>query len=114
MPQQHKCVDVACNTMRAFYSIFLIIFLACNYNRADNHNFKIFSDTSVRFGFSDHEWHQKLTDAFNLPRIDNGVDSFELRLWSLMAMTDLETITILRFKDSTWRLTETRYWKQSV
>jgi len=51
-------------------------------------------------------------DALNLPRIDKGVDSFELRLWCSLAMTNLTTITILRYSDSTWRLTETTYWRE--
>ena len=46
----------------------------------------------------------------NLSRIDNGVDSFELRLWFNAVMTDLRTVTILKYTNSTWSLNETQYW----
>jgi hypothetical protein len=101
--------------MKVFYPILLLTLTCCNERPSvKENNFKTYSDTTLIYGVSKHEWHQKLTDAFNLPRIDQGVDSFEMRLWCSLSMTDIRTITILRYSDSTWKLTETRYWVQNM
>jgi hypothetical protein len=50
----------------------------------------------------------------NFSQIEKGVDSFELRLWSSVATTDFNFLTILKYSDSTWHLTETRYWIENV
>ena len=71
--------------------------------------FKSFISDSLRFSY-----HQNLAGALNLPRINHGVDSFELRLYSSLVLTNLEILTCLRFIDSTWYLTETRYWKDFI
>jgi hypothetical protein len=63
---------------------------------------------------SDSSWTNKLAVALNLPIIDHGVDSFELRLWSSLTMTDLQTLTILRFSDGIWHCTESRYWIDAI
>jgi len=54
--------------------------------------------------------HLNLVNALSLSDISQGVDSFELRIWSSLGATDLAILTILKFVDSTWQLTETQYW----
>jgi hypothetical protein len=93
--------------------IFLCFLFACNSNEHSKQSqFQMLSDTSRYLGVSDHELHQRLTDALLLPRLDHGVDSFELRVWKEMAIVDLNFVTIVSFKNSSWHLSETTYWKQ--
>jgi hypothetical protein len=98
------------NTMRFFCFGVIITFFSCNSTHSDSRAFQFYSDTTSIHGISAHQWHQKFTNAINLPDITKGVDSFELRLWCDLVITDLKTVTILRYTDSSWKLTETRYW----
>ena len=98
-------------TMRYFSLILLIVlFGSCNLK---NSNLKsgfnsIISDTA------NFKWTQNKTTILNLSQINKGVDSFELRLWCSMAITDLKFVTILKFSNSNWQLTETRYWIDNI
>jgi hypothetical protein len=104
---QHKCGDVGCHFMRVLLLIVIIILTgSCDSGSSSNSkSFKSFISDSLTF-----ERHQNLTNALNLSQINQGVDSFELRLWSSLAPTDLAILTILKFIDSAWHLTETQYW----
>ena len=66
--------------------------------------------TLINKSVNDSSWTSKLSVALNIPKIHNGVDSFELRLWSSLSMTDLQLLTTLRYSDGQWHCTESRYW----
>jgi hypothetical protein len=102
--------------MKILVPLILILLYSCTDRASDNHNRqesvgkdKILVDSST--------WAMRLmrlANTLNLPRIDKGVDSFELRLWSSLSGTDLQILTILRFSDSAWCCTESRYWVGSI
>ncbi|HEY5771489.1 MAG TPA: hypothetical protein VIS75_02625, partial [Chitinophagaceae bacterium] len=46
----------------------------------------------------------------NLPQINLGVDSFELRIWHGLALAEPRSLVILSYTDSSWHLTGTNYW----
>lgn len=48
--------------------------------------------------------------ALNIPLINLGVDSFELRIWYGHAIVTPNQLMVLKYQDSAWQLTETDYW----
>ena len=48
--------------------------------------------------------------ALNFPQINQGVDSFELRIWHGITIAKPNQLTILKYQDSSWHLTLTDYW----
>jgi len=48
--------------------------------------------------------------ALNIPQINEGVDSFELRIWHGITIATPKQLIILKHKDSSWHLSLTDYW----
>jgi len=46
----------------------------------------------------------------NIPQINCGVDSFELRIWHGHSIVTPNQLMVLKYQDSAWRLTDTDYW----
>jgi len=57
-----------------------------------------------------HERIQQATKILNYSSLENGVDSFELRLWTALGHTDFNSVKVLKYDDSNWHLSETKYW----
>ena len=92
--------------MKIWYIILIFLYSSCKSekNTAPQEFNQIISDSIgyIRINYN--------TNLLNFSRIDKGSDSFELRLWSSFAMTDLRSVIILKFYHSEWSLTETTYW----
>jgi hypothetical protein len=48
--------------------------------------------------------------ALNIPQINKGVDSFELRIWHGMTIAQPKHLITLKYQNSKWHLFETNYW----
>jgi hypothetical protein len=94
--------------MRILQLLILFYFhSACNTRTFSEHTpkFKILtSDTILLQSLSDK------TNALNLSPINNGVDSFELRIWHGKSIVTPKILVILKYQDSAWKLTNTDYW----
>lgn len=77
-------------------------------NKSNNSTKK--TETAV----NDSSWTTRLSIALNLPTINRGVDSFELRLWSSLSITDIRNVIILRFSGGRWHCTESQYWVETI
>jgi hypothetical protein len=84
----------------------ILIVASCNSNsRINQIAFKnLTTDTFFR------GLHSSETLALNLSQIDEGVDSFELRVWHGISIVRPKYLIILKYKDSRWILNETTYW----
>lgn len=86
--------------------------LACNSDKTNiKKNFAvIISDTSITHRPNyELEFSKEQSDNLNLPYIFNGVDSFELRIWSY-SMWTRKDLLILRYLKDKWVLTEYEYY----
>jgi hypothetical protein len=85
-------------------SFCLVLVFACSPGKLkDENNFWIFvTDTAMsHLSFNELDFSLQKCVEFNLPRIDRGVDSFELRIW-LSSMSTPSQFLILRFANSKW------------
>lgn len=55
-------------------------------------------------------YYYNLSKGLLLPDINHGTDSFELRIWESLVITDIKTVTILNYSNNKWDLHEIRYW----
>jgi len=94
--------------MRTLFIFVTILLLAsCNTRNVSNHE-KLFDNLS-----SDSLLALKLHEqsvALNLPQINQGVDSFELRIWHGITIATPNQLIILKYQESAWRLSLTNYW----
>ena len=57
-----------------------------------------------------------VTKKLNMPLLQNGVDSFELRIWCPFKNGNLyseQNIITIRYFDKAWRLTQTHVWEKN-
>ena len=94
--------------MKSILTFFAIVFFLISCREASKVNTKSFK-TIIVDTFS-YERIQQTTKVLNYSSLENGVDSFELRLWTALGHTDLRLVKILKYEDSNWHLSETRYW----
>jgi hypothetical protein len=50
------------------------------------------------------------TKALNLPQINQGVDSFELRVWYGIAIASPNQLITFRYQKPNWTISKTDYW----
>lgn len=106
-PADCKATAVKSYDMRVLIFWLVILMLGCS-GRTSEKDAGNAGDTNM-LG-NDSNWTAKRTIALNLPRINHGVDSFELRLWSSFSMLDLQSLITLRYSDGQWHYTESIYW----
>ena len=94
--------------MKSVLTIFIIssFIISCNEpNDLDTTSFK-----RIVFDTFTYDRVQQATKILNYSSINNGVDSFELRLWTALGHTDFQSVKVLKYEDSNWHFSETRYW----
>ena len=94
--------------MKRVLTIFAIFSFIISCNES-----KQFETTAFRrtvFDTFTYERVQQVTKVLNYSTLNNGVDSFELRLWTDLGHTDFKSVKVLKYEDSNWHLSETRYW----
>ena len=92
--------------MKLIYIILILLFSSCkSENVTEERKFRQIISDSLNY-----KQAKINTTLLNLSDIDKGSDSIEIRLWSILAMTDLRFLTDLKYSDSTWGLTETTFW----
>ena len=86
-----------------------VIFLlsACTATTLSHDSLNFRNLTSDSLLFSDLA---EKTKALNLPPINKGVDSFELRVWHGISIASPKRLVTLKYQDSAWYLTNTHYW----
>lgn len=86
--------------------IVLSLLLACKVpSHSGENRFKnLTTDSLFSLSLSDH------AKALNIPQINTGVDSFELRIWHGLAIATPNQLMVLKYQDSSWQLTDTDYW----
>ena len=107
-PALRQAVNVISYAMRVLLFYALIYFTAsCNPGtQADqSHNFKNLTTDSLLL----QDLFAK-TKALNLPPIDKGVDSFEIRIWHGISIATPKWLVVLRYQDSVWNLMTKSYW----
>lgn len=94
--------------MRILLILILFYFQSACISRTFSENtskFKILTtDTILLQNISDK------TKALSLSPINNGVDSFELRIWHGKFIVTPKMLVTLKYQDSAWQLTNTDYW----
>jgi hypothetical protein len=108
MPRLRKAVYVSSYAMRHLAFVLSLFLIGCSDRESQNQT----NDTRKKNNevIRDSSLTTRLSTALHLPKIEKGVDSFELRLWSSLSMTDLQILTTLRFSDGLWHCTQSRYW----
>ena len=94
--------------MKRVLTIFAIFSFIISCNES-----KQFETTAFRrtvFDTFTYERVQQVTKVLNYSTLNNGVDSFELRLWTDLGHTDFKSVKVLKYEDSNWHFSETRYW----
>jgi hypothetical protein len=85
---------------------FLSTLFACSEHRH-------FGEKQFKNLTTDSSFNKLLSDkanALNIPQINNGVDSFELRIWHGISIVIPNQLMILKYQDSSWHVTDTDYW----
>jgi hypothetical protein len=95
--------------MKYISTILFLFFFSCQTHKKEQSSPSIEKGSeSLRNGVQNH--FQTISQLLRLSEINKGVDSFEIRIWTFLIITDLRTVTILNYSNYKWDLTETRYW----
>jgi hypothetical protein len=109
--------------MKSFY-LQIIIFFICGCNSSYRQTSKpesppkIISDTTFRKQIPDTtlNWYakyfdyryfirsKKLAQKLNIPSIENGTGSLEMRLWQISSWINPQTVYVLKHKDDLWEM----------
>ena len=95
-----------------FYVCVIFVFSCTMYIPKKQDSFRtIITDTSVTHNrFNELYFSKKRCEEFNLPLIHNGVDSFELRIWTNSIFSP-KTLIILRYATDKWIAAKYSYFK---
>lgn len=87
--------------MKLFYTI---IFLFSSFCASSQHSTTRLIPDSFIYKYTLND-----TRLLGLPKIHDGVDSFELRIWS-SSITNYNHLVILRYSKTNWRLENIKFW----
>ena len=90
---------------------FIICHLSCTISDSKKLNtFKTLVTDTTRGQFNDLEFGKWQSSRLNIQQINNGVDSFELRIWNF-GMWARKELVILRYFDNKWVTCNYDYWE---
>ena len=87
-----------------------IFFVSCHNYKNGNPSSKLHPFSANDITIKLPKYFQKLSQELLLPDISKGTDSFEIRIWRSLVITDIKTVTIVSCSNNKWHLSEIHYW----